>query len=863
MYRMSHRVNALACAGLFCLALSFAAPAAGNAASLTIYVATNGNDTWNGRLPAPNPNQTDGPLATWDRARQLIKSLDKTSLTEINVQFRGGTYYIPATIDFQSVDSGIGSMPIVYQNYPGEQPIFTGSIRVQNWKNVGGNKWVAQLPSNTVVFENLFYNSERRLRPRLGGYLGQYLRIAGPVTVDKNDLPNTPLNQNCQKTPSGDYQCFDRFKYSPSDPISDTWLNLVPATVNGCGAMAPQNQSLAGDIEILNFEQFNTSKLRISCIDTTNQIIYLTGTTTFDATQDGFQAGRRYLVENVEDALTEPGQWFLNHSVAGKYTLTYLAYPGENPNFADVEIPQTPPPFVRTFNLQYVTFQGLTFQQDNYTLPCEGHPSRELEVDIAPVFSIQDSNHITIDSDTFRQISGTGLEILTCLPADSPPPNLPAPLNAPPVWCAGIPTDLSTTYNVVKNSAFYDIGALGVRIGDPYVSAETQNNIPQFTTVENNTVEGYGRIIPSSFGIGQGMGHDNTYTHNDVYDGYHCAISISEQTTVKPDGTGNSSNVISFNHVFDLLQGIESDGGAIRIESGNGVYTSPGNKIFNNKIHDVSDSSASLDPCTPGTACGYGGNGVYLDNSTGDVEVYNNLVYRVSDTAVYTPHGPAPSVVDGKPAYNGTQANLIQNNILAFARKALIGVNWPYADWSSGTDKSAQPSLVFTVQNNIFLFDRSSTSSGGPFYVLGQCSYTNGEPFNHFEAFSSNLYWRTDGSFSTDLNAFFLQNQPDWSAPNNPPCSDPVHRSALWTPYLFTQWQQAPFDEDSGSVDTRSPGFVWPFFPIDDYWLLFGSPGVGFKPFDPNEAGRAFTFWFPPRVAPTFLTAPYNPWTDF
>ena len=54
-------------------------------------------------------------------------------------------------------------------------------------------------------------------------------------------------------------------------------------------------------------------------------------------------------------------------------------------------------------------------------------------------------------------------------------------------------------------------------------------------------VEGYGRTIPASFGIGQGMGHDNLYTHNDVYDGYHCAISTSQSIgdTTVPSGIGN------------------------------------------------------------------------------------------------------------------------------------------------------------------------------------------------------------------------------------------------------------------------------------------------------------------------------------
>jgi hypothetical protein len=42
---------------------------------------------------------------------------------------------------------------------------------------------------------------------------------------------------------------------------------------------------------------------------------------------------------------------------------------------------------------------------------------------------------------------------------------------------------------------------------------------------------------------------------------------------------GNANNIISFNHVYNLFEGIMNDGGAIRIEAGNSVYTAPGNKI--------------------------------------------------------------------------------------------------------------------------------------------------------------------------------------------------------------------------------------------------------------------------------------------
>jgi len=146
---------------------------------------------------------------------------------------------------------------------------------------------------------------------------------------------------------------------------------------------------------------------------------------------------------------------------------------------------------------------------------------------------------------------------------------------------------------MIENSAFYDIGVVGIRVGNPFETADTDANVPQLTTVQNNVVEGYGRIIPAAFGIGQGMGHDNLYTHNDVYDGYHCAVSTSQGIgdSTKPAGIGNANNIISFNHVYNLLQGIMNDGGSIRIDGGNEVFTAAGNKILNNKIHDITDAS--------------------------------------------------------------------------------------------------------------------------------------------------------------------------------------------------------------------------------------------------------------------------------
>ena len=814
----------------------------GAAASVvTLYVAPDGNDSWTGKLASPNASQTDGPFATFDHARAVVRTINKSGVAQIDVQFRGGTYALTQTLNFTSADSGTPSTEIVYQNYRDEKPVFSGGIRVSNWTRESGNTWKSTLPASTQYFENLFYNGTRRLRPRLGGYLGPYLRFAGPVYTSSQQT-NCTVEVN-----PGQWECFDRFQYNSSDPISDAWKNLAPASGNPCNQTAGDS-AIAGDIEIIDWEQFSTPRLRVSCVDAANHIVYLTGRTGINQatpSQDGFIAGNRYLVENVQDALTQPGQWFLDRS-ASPWTLTYLANPEENPNTGEVIVPQVAQLLIAS-NLQYVTFRGLTFEHDNYTVPPAGHPSEELEPDVTAAVSFQNSQHVTFDSGTVAHISGVGLEFISCINATSP------------AWCVSNSLNAATANDAIENSAFYDLGSLGIRIGDPYAPADTDANVPYSMTVRNNLVEGYGRIIPASFGIGQGVGHDNLYTHNTVYDGYHCAISISMSSgdTVRPSGIGNANNTISFNHVHDLLKGIMNDGGSIRIEAGDEVYTAPGNKILNNKIHDVTDASIM-------DSNGYGGDGIYLDNQTGLVDVENNLVYRVSGNTVYTPQGPAAP----------DEANIVKNNILAFGRQSMVAINSPYP-----YGVPASPNQNFIVTNNLFLFDRDNTSSP-KFWVQGGCIYSAGFPYPEFQEWDHNMYWRMDGGFATDKKAFAVQTVAGTGTNNNAPCSANTNN---WTFYTFAGWQQT-VNEDAGSL-IENPGFAKPPYPFDDYSLPAGSPGVGFVLFDACEAGviqrpgdglpfrvdkgrpceldREDPAPAPPSVPETFPTQMYNPAADY
>jgi hypothetical protein len=881
-----------------------------SAPSAELYVSARyGSDAWTGRLPEPNAERTDGPLASFEGARRAVRGMDKTKLSKVTVLFRNeregaqaafadapddvkpklaaftgvslpshlvapvsfdapqragdGVYRLSKTIVLGPEDSGSQVTEIAYQNFPGEFPVFSGGVRVRNWINLGGNRWQAQLPPETQNFENLFYNGERRLRPRLGGYLGPYRRIWHTISDSSGDESVCPQEDG--------YECFDRFRYNDkSDPQYHTdlepeaWGNLVTSPGSQCDPNAPSSP-LAGDIEVLVFEQFSTSKLRVSCVDTVKHIVYMTGATAVpigaNAGETGFITGNRYIVENVKNALSEPGQWFLDRSDIKHLTLTYLAQPGEDPNHDEVIIPQVGQLLV-AHDVQYLTLRGLVFEHDNFVVPPTGHVSTELEPDITSAISFQNAQHITVQGITVRHTAGGGLDFISCLQQST------SQTKASPAWCQSFPPQPMVGYSTITDSFFYDLGVHGIRIGLNNNAAldnvTTDANVPQHFLVQNNVVSGYGRVIPASFGIGQGVGHDNFYAHNDVYDGYHCAISISHGGLDTSKSAGNSNNTIAFNHVHDLLQGIMNDGGSIRIESGNGTGTAPGNKILNNKIHDTSDASAT-DPAglvINGTSIqpGYGGDGIYLDNATGLVDVENNLVYRVSGNAVYTPHGPQQESPTAP--WGHGQSNLIKNNILAFARRAMISINDPYYN-QSGPPFTAYPVFYFT--SNLMYFDRDDKAAA-PFYIQSDCTFSANLSFAQFMAFERNLYWRTDGAFDSYDKAFHVQK----TAVTSGPCSKQVSDSHFYyfnNPPPNTQdlnWQ-ADVHEDAGSSANVNPHFANPNYPFDDYALPHGSPNAFFVPFDTRAPGRPLplALLVPPAVKPTFVIAPFDPRKDF
>ncbi len=122
-----------------------------NLAGSTIYVAPDGNDQWSGGLPSPNPMKTEGPVATLERARAIVRRLLDTPAGKrdtIRVLLRGGTYERRTPFLLDKQDSGTLSMPVCWAAFPGETVRIIGGTALHGFLPVTDTAAARRLPDS-------------------------------------------------------------------------------------------------------------------------------------------------------------------------------------------------------------------------------------------------------------------------------------------------------------------------------------------------------------------------------------------------------------------------------------------------------------------------------------------------------------------------------------------------------------------------------------------------------------------------------------------------------------------------------------------------------------------------------------------
>ena len=644
-----------------CFALAFVASSgiaapdrATNDAKADFFVSPRGNDNWSGKLAEPGGN--DGPFANLSRARDAVRSFLKAEKRTIRVAVRGGTYYLDSPLEFGPEDSGREHSPVVYAAAAGERVVLSGGRRIEGgrWGEVNGRKvWlvdVQQVKEGQWRFRQLFVNGARRPRTRLPKQ-GEYRIESLPGYT--GDFLRSPTKQ---------------FVYAAGD-IEPTWRNLR-------------------DVELVGITRWLDNRLPIESVDAPTRTVTFDRSSLF-ALLSGDKPGP-YWVENVFEALDTPGQWYLDRPTGKLY---YLPQRGEDMTSAELVAPRLTQvvgvagqPGAAAHDLR---FEGLVFAHTEWQPPADYASSLQAGIEVPGALQFDYAERCAVTGGGIEHIGNYGIEV--------------------GVGCA----DIEISHNHIT-----DVGAGGIRIGH-FFSWETDGSgrlterglqrkaaMPQGPrsrriTVADNEIAHCGRFTPEAVGVFVGDNADNQIIHNHIYDLYYSGISIG---SVQDFGTNQArGNIVEFNHIHDIGQGMLSDMA--------GIYTcsTPGARIRFNRVHDVSRRD-------------YGGWGIYTDEGGHDILIEKNVVFRCQDGALFAHHNRNITA---------------QNNIFAFNRIAQV-------------DRGGIGGFELNCRRNLICYEEGKAIGT---YGIGICG-------RDVCAFDDNLYWNTSGK----PVLFGTNNLSEWQA---------------------------------------------------------------------------------------------------
>jgi len=538
----------------------------------TIYVATDGNDGWSGLYPDANSDKNDGPLATIEGARDKIRKIRSSGSfpDRINVLIRGGRYQISKPIVFTPGDSG----PITYASFPGEKPILDCGEKITGWKKTtvnGTDAYVSEIPEvkdDKWYFRQLFVNGKRKKRtslPEKG-----FFRI--------KDVPE-------MKQKAGLFDGSYSF-YCHRDDINQ-WKNL-------------------SDVEVIIFHKWIEERMPVKQFDGKTGLVVSSRKSIMALNKE-----ERYKVENVFEALRNPGEWYLDRQHGLVY---YIPEKDETIETAEIYAPRITQAIRLEGNpeenqfVEHLTFKGITIEHTDWVQPDDGKASCAQAAHTIPgVVFMKGSRHCIIQECEIRHCGWYGIEI----------------------------SNGCTDINVNSNN-IWDMGAGGIKINGSDAGSPLYNRTCSIV-VSDNHIHDCGNVFYSAAGILSMHASDNEFSRNHIHDLYYSGISCGWVWGYSESVSKN--NVIENNIIHDIGKSILSDMG--------GIYTlgvQPGTVIRGNIIYRINMAE-------------YGAWCIYLDEGSSHIIVENNLCAYTNSQVFHQHYG---------------RENIIRNNIFAFGDEGIV-----------------------------------------------------------------------------------------------------------------------------------------------------------------------------------------------
>lgn len=626
---------------------------------MDLYVSPGGKDEWKGI--SPDITKTDGPFLTVEKAVRAARRLRQNGAGAVTVWLDGGRYERSRPITLTPEDGG----NITFCAMSGKEPVFDYSRPILGLREEtvsGIRMWTALLPevkSGEYSFNCLYANNVRRARPRFPktGYLR--MKAVDGFEINNDGFTNF---QNGQQA----------FSYHADE---------LPAMKHPCEA------------DVIVHHYWIDERMPISEQDTDACRIASVCRSAFILRDDVVKDYALYYLENVFEALSEPGEWYLERE-QGK--LFYIPMDGETLGNTVLSAPVG----CRFLEIagrpeegrycENITFEGVVFRNGDYY-----HP-------------------MTMGKAILRYFNGSPVCAEKTVPLASAPQ---AAIHAP--GCVSLRGARFCSFKKcrIENAGFYGMelgdgctsvniehceisgcGAGGIRISGSEDKTRTALHTSNNRVADNHIYNG-GQVFAAGIGVLMMHSYGNLISHNHIHDFYYSGISCGWRWGFGESVSGE--NVIEYNHIHDLGKGLLSDMGGIYM-----LGRQAGTILRGNHIHDVNSRN-------------YGGWGIYFDEGSSHIIAENNLAYRCSSEALHQHYG---------------RENVVRNNILAFGGESAVRLSRHDATGDASNYEENLP-FSFTLERNIIITD------GKPLHNLGRRT-----PQEAHYLSDLNLYWDYSGN---------------------------------------------------------------------------------------------------------------------
>lgn len=591
------------------------------------------------------------------------------------IWLRGGLYCHEVPVEFGPQDADI-----TIAAWPGESPIIDGGERVTGWQTLtvaGRTAWVADVAAllrRNGPWRSLFVNSQRRSRPVLPKVGFLWMEDVPGADCEVTKVKSHDAGQN-------------RFVAKPGD-IGDNWRNLQ-------------------DIEVVVSHFWVEERLPIADYDPATRTV-TTSQHAIMSLVDAW-AGRfaKYRLENVAEALTEPGEWYLDRAAG---TLTYLPLPGETLESVEVVVPKLLQ-LVRIIGApgnpaRNIAFEGVTFQHTDWRQPDNQREWHDPE--LAPH---QRTGRASL-SWNFRKIPRYRERVWGAGPQGAL--HVPGALQLHHAesctfsdctmrhlgWYA-VAYHAGCKRHGILGCHLHDLGAGGI-LADGGGVDDPAEEITRDLRFERNHVHDTGHVWMSACGIIAAHAERVSVLRNHIHDLTYTGVSLGWRWN--GGRQVSRENRVEYNDIYDigLRMGMSDMGG---------IYTlghQPGTVVRGNRIRRVKGSA-------------YGGIGIYLDEGSALITVEQNIVAECGHWGLNEHWG---------------RGNLIRDNIFAFNGHPGVttGYTPPTGQLSLCRQRdtyAAWPTRTTILQRNLILME-------------GHCSIVDESmrllEDSHLDA-DLNLYW--------------------------------------------------------------------------------------------------------------------------